>query len=84
MDTVKDRYLASLKTPGFPGNGGGGGGGGSTAACAASYTVSSDLGGGFNAEVKVTNTGTVALKSWQVTWTWGGSQAVTRTEGTRA
>lgn len=80
VDTVKDGYLTSVKAPGFPGNGGGGGGGGgggSTATCAASYTVSSDWGGGFNAEVKVTNTGTVALKSWQVTWTWSGSQTVT-------
>ena len=25
----------------------------------------------------VTNTGTVATKSWKVTWTWGGSQAIT-------
>ena len=42
-----------------------------------SYTVSSDWGGGFNAEVKVTNTGAAALKSWKVTWTWTGSQQVT-------
>jgi cellulose 1,4-beta-cellobiosidase len=25
----------------------------------------------------VTNTGTVATKSWKVTWTWGGNQAIT-------
>ena len=51
--------------------------GGGTPACAAVYTVSSDWGGGFNAEVKVTNSGTTALKSWKVTWTWSGSQKVT-------
>ncbi|MFG2574636.1 cellulase family glycosylhydrolase [Streptomyces sp. NPDC048481] len=79
VDTVKDGYLASVKAPGFPGGGGGGGdgGGGGTAACTASYTVSSDWGGGFNAEVKVTNTGTSALGSWKVTWTWSGSQQIT-------
>jgi endoglucanase len=79
VDTVKDGYLASVKAPLFPGTGtgGGGGGGGSTAACSAVYTVSSDWGGGFNAEVKVTNTGTSAISSWKVTWTWSGSQQVT-------
>ncbi|MFE9450606.1 cellulase family glycosylhydrolase [Streptomyces sp. NPDC006739] len=80
VDTVKDGYLASIKAPLFPGTGGGGngggGGGGSTAACAAAYTVTSDWGGGFNADVKVTNTGTTALTSWKVTWTWNGSQQV--------
>ncbi|KUL37976.1 cellulase family glycosylhydrolase [Streptomyces regalis] len=81
VDTVKDGYLASVKAPGFPGSGGGGGGdpdpGGGTAACSAVYTVSSDWGGGFNAEVKVTNTGTTPVNSWKVTWTWTGSQRVT-------
>ncbi|MFI9247033.1 cellulase family glycosylhydrolase [Streptomyces sp. NPDC053086] len=81
VDTVKDGYLASVKAPLFPGSGGGsgggGGGGGGTAACSATYAVSSDWGSGFNADVKVSNTGTVALKSWKVTWTWGGAQKVT-------
>ncbi|MDF3144250.1 MULTISPECIES: cellulase family glycosylhydrolase [unclassified Streptomyces] len=81
VDTVKDGYLASVKAPGFPGSGGGGGDdpdpGGGTATCSAVYTVSSDWGGGFNAEVKVTNSGATALKSWRVTWTWPGSQQVT-------
>ncbi|GAB7109199.1 cellulase family glycosylhydrolase [Streptomyces phaeofaciens JCM 4814] len=79
VDTVKDGYLTSVKAPGFPGTGGGGGGGGggSSATCSAAYTVSSDWGGGFNAEVKVTNTGTTAISSWKVTWTWSGSQQVT-------
>ena len=82
VDTVKDGYLASIKAPGFPAGGGGDPGdpgdpGGGTAACTAAYTVSSDWGGGFNAEVKVTNTGTTAISSWKVTWTWSGSQRVT-------
>ncbi|MEU6538066.1 cellulase family glycosylhydrolase [Streptomyces sp. NPDC047000] len=83
VDTVKDGYLASIKAPAFPatGSGGGGSGGGSggggTAACTAAYTVSSDWGSGFNADVTVTNTGTTALSSWKVTWTWPGAQQVT-------
>ncbi|MFI2203769.1 cellulase family glycosylhydrolase [Streptomyces sp. NPDC020192] len=82
VDTVKDGYLTGIKAPLFPstgggGNGGGGGGGGSTASCSASYAVSSDWGSGFNADVKVTNTGSTALSSWKVTWTWTGSQQVT-------
>ncbi|MFD3505658.1 cellulase family glycosylhydrolase [Streptomyces sp. NPDC058678] len=84
VDTVKDGYLASIKAPGFPAGGGDptdpgdpGGPGGGTAACTAAYTVSSDWGSGFNAEVKVTNPGTTALKSWKVTWTWPGAQKVT-------
>ncbi|MFE6092132.1 cellulase family glycosylhydrolase [Streptomyces massasporeus] len=81
VDTVKDGYLASVKAPGFdaggPGPGGPGDPGGGNATCTAAYTVGSDWGGGFNAEVKVTNTGSVPLKSWKVTWTWSGSQKVT-------
>ncbi|MFC9286087.1 cellulase family glycosylhydrolase [Streptomyces sp. NPDC057052] len=80
VDTAKDGYLTSVKAPGFaPGTGGGDPGdpGGGTAACTAAYTVGSDWGGGFNADVKVTNTGTTAIGSWKVTWTWPGSQKVT-------
>ncbi|MFJ6740458.1 cellulase family glycosylhydrolase [Streptomyces sp. NPDC091279] len=83
VDTVKDGYLASIKAAGFPGTGdgsgggGGGDGGGSTAACAAAYAVSSDWGSGFNADVKVTNTGTSALTSWKVTWNFTGAQQIT-------
>nr|WSZ16421.1 cellulase family glycosylhydrolase [Streptomyces canus] len=80
VDTVKDGYLASVKAPGFPSSGDPGDPGdpgGGTAACTASYAVSSDWGSGFNAEVKVTNSGSTALSSWKVTWTWPGSQKVT-------
>jgi endoglucanase len=84
VDTVKDGYLASVKAPGFPsgGDNGGGGGddggsGGTTPACTAAYKVSDDWGSGFNAQVTVANSGTTALKSWKVTWTWSGAQKVT-------
>ncbi|CAM5654811.1 cellulase family glycosylhydrolase [Streptomyces aurantiogriseus] len=87
VDTVKDGYLASIKAPGFPPGSGsgdpgdpgdpGGPGDPGAAACTAAYTVSSDWGSGFNAEVKVTNAGAAAIKSWKVTWTWPGAQKVT-------
>lgn len=82
VDTVKDGYLQPIKAPGFPAEGTdpddpGDPGGGTTASCTAAYTVSSDWGDGFNAEVKVTNTGTAPLNSWKVTWNWTGSQKVT-------
>ncbi|KQV04731.1 glycosyl hydrolase family 5 [Kitasatospora sp. Root187] len=53
------------------------GGGGGNAGCTATYKVSNDWGSGFNADVTVTNTGTVSINSWKVTWTWGGNQQVT-------
>lgn len=52
------------------------GSGGGSSGCKATYKVSSDWGSGFNADVTVTNTGTSATKSWQVTWDWPGSQTV--------
>ncbi len=51
--------------------------GSGTAKCAATYAISSSWGNGFNANVTVNNTGTVATKTWKVTWTWGGNQAIT-------
>ncbi|MFJ8596499.1 cellulase family glycosylhydrolase [Streptomyces sp. NPDC093598] len=82
VDTAKDGYLKAIKAPGFEGGGpgpdpGGPGDPGGTAACTAVYAVSSDWGGGFNAEVRVTNTGGTPLKSWKVTWAWSGAQKVT-------
>ena len=32
---------------------------------------------GFTSTVTVSNPGTVATKTWKVTWTWGGNQAIT-------
>jgi endoglucanase len=52
------------------------GGTGSNSGCSAAYTVSSDWGSGFNVNVTVTNTGTSAIKSWTVAWTFGGSQKI--------
>ncbi|TQL21824.1 cellulase family glycosylhydrolase [Streptomyces sp. SLBN-134] len=82
VNTVKDGYLADIKAPGFPAGepedpDDPGEPGGDGPACSAGYTVTNDWGGGFNAEVKVTNTGTAPLKSWTVKWTWSGAQKVT-------
>ena len=51
-------------------------GGTGSSGCTAAYSISSDWGAGFNANVTVTNTGTAATKSWKVTWTWAGNQTV--------
>ncbi len=56
--------------------GGTGGGTGGGSGCTASYTVSSDWGSGFNANVTVTNNGTAATTGWKVTWSFGGNQTV--------
>ena len=52
---------------------------GGTATCTASYSVTSSWSNGFVANVTVTNSGSVATKSWTVTWTWGGNQAFVNT-----
>jgi endo-1,4-beta-xylanase len=58
-------------------SGGGGGGGGTGSSCAASFHSDNDWGSGFTATVTVTNTGSVPISSWRVTWTWAGNQRVT-------
>ena len=44
--------------------------------CSAVYSISSAWGTGFNANVTVSNPGTVATKTWKVTWTWSGNQSI--------
>ncbi|MFH9352242.1 glycoside hydrolase family 6 protein [Kitasatospora sp. NPDC017646] len=53
------------------------GGGGGSSGCSAGYAVGNDWGSGFTAGVTVTNTGTTPIKSWTVTWSWGGNQQIT-------
>ena len=48
----------------------------STVRCSAAYSISNSWGSGFNANVTVSNPGTVATKTWKVTWTWGGNQSI--------
>jgi endoglucanase len=49
--------------------------GSGSATCTAAYSISSSWGNGFNANVTVT-AGSVATKTWKVTWTWSGNQAI--------
>ena len=44
--------------------------------CHVSYTVNSDWGSGFNVGITINNTGSTALSSWTLTWTWSGNQQI--------
>ena len=50
--------------------------GSGSARCSAAYAISNSWGNGFTANVTVSNPGTVATKTWKVTWTWNGNQAI--------
>jgi cellulose 1,4-beta-cellobiosidase len=50
--------------------------GGTGSGCSATYQVASDWGSGFNVNVTVNNTGSKAISSWKVTWTFSGSQKI--------
>ena len=49
---------------------------GGAATCTATYSVASSWSTGFTANVTV-KAGSAAIKTWKVTWTWGGNQAIT-------
>jgi cellulase/cellobiase CelA1 len=51
--------------------------GAATGSCAASYAVTGQWPGGFQAEVTVRNPGTSALSGWTVTWTYANGQTIT-------
>jgi len=53
-------------------------GGGGVGKCSVTYTKN-DWGGGFTADVKVTNTGSSALNAWTVGWNFSGNQHITNT-----
>ncbi|MCY1139226.1 cellulase family glycosylhydrolase [Actinoplanes sp. Pm04-4] len=48
-----------------------------TGACTATYAVTGQWGGGFQADVKVT-AGSSAIKGWTVTWTYSNGQTVSQ------
>jgi hypothetical protein len=50
---------------------------GGFATCSASLHVDNQWGNGFTATVTINNTGTAATRTWRVTWTWPGNQAIT-------
>ncbi len=47
-----------------------------TRACAATYSVTGQWGGGFQASVTVRNSATVAITAWRVTWTFANGQTI--------
>jgi chitin-binding protein len=51
-----------------PGNGG----------CTATYSTAGQWGGGFQGEVKVTNSGSSTIGGWKVSWTWPSGQTVSQ------
>ncbi|WP_055526063.1 cellulose binding domain-containing protein [Streptomyces graminilatus] len=63
---------------------GGGGGGGTdppptpTGACAVTYKVISEWAGGFQADVKLSNTGTTAWNGWSLGWSFPSGQSVSQ------
>ncbi|MET7682146.1 cellulose binding domain-containing protein [Streptomyces sp. NPDC005423] len=62
------------------GGSGGGGGGGSdptpTGACTVSYTVTNQWSGGFQTEVRLTNTGSTAWNGWVLGWSFPDGQHI--------
>ncbi|WNI16839.1 glycoside hydrolase family 9 protein [Actinacidiphila sp. ITFR-21] len=44
--------------------------------CPITYTVTNDWGTGFQADVKITDTGATPVNGWTVTWTFGADQQV--------
>ncbi|MDX3248061.1 cellulose binding domain-containing protein [Streptomyces sp. ME18-1-4] len=65
-----------------PSGGGSGGGGGTdptpTGACAVTYTITNQWSGGFQADVKLANTGTSAWTGWSLNWAFPGGQSISQ------
>ncbi|WP_435251739.1 xyloglucanase [Streptomyces tendae] len=49
-----------------------------TGACEVTYTVTNQWSGGFQADVRLTNTGTSAWNGWSLDWSFPGDQKVTQ------
>ena len=47
-------------------------------ACHVGYTVSSEWPGGFGGAITINNTGTTAISSWTLTWSFANGQTVTQ------
>jgi len=54
------------------------GGGGGSGSCVVDYTISNSWGGGFGAALTIKNTGTSALSSWTLTWSFANGQTITQ------
>lgn len=51
--------------------------------CKVAYSVAGQWPGGFQGDVKVTNTGTTAVNGWQLTWTYANGQVLTQSWGAK-
>ncbi|MGP2437288.1 cellulose binding domain-containing protein [Streptomyces sp. JW3] len=49
-----------------------------TGACSVTYTITNQWSGGFQADVKLTNTGPAAWNGWALTWSFPGGQKVSQ------
>src|SRR3984885_10920012 len=47
-----------------------------TSSCAAAYSVPTDWGSGFTANLNITDNGTAAITGWTVTYTYAGNQTL--------
>ncbi|MCW2935140.1 MAG: Cellulose 1,4-beta-cellobiosidase, partial [Actinomycetia bacterium] len=47
-----------------------------TSSCAAAYSVQTDWGSGFTANLNITNNGTAAITGWTVTYAYAGNQTL--------
>ena len=47
-----------------------------TSSCSAAYSVQSDWGSGFTANLNITDNGTAAITGWTVTYTYAGNQTL--------
>jgi endoglucanase len=83
VSAAKQAMLAGIQFP-LPGAGNGGGGSPSASSspsaapvsCHVTYSLTNSWAGGFQAQVTVANTGTSALSSWTVAWTFPGDQKI--------
>jgi endoglucanase len=48
-----------------------------SSSCHISYTDQNDWGTGFTGSISITNTGSITIQSWSLTWTWPGNQQIT-------
>lgn len=80
VSSAKQSLLASIQFP-LPGAGNGGNGSPPPppppATCSGTYSVTNSWSGGFQGQVVLTNTGTTALSTWNLSWTFPGSQMIT-------
>jgi endoglucanase len=78
VNTTKQSILQPFLIPPVAGTGGGGNPPPPpTTSCAVSYTIDNAWQGGFNATVKLTNTGTGSLTNWTLGWTPGAGVSLT-------